>query len=507
MRFTPDLVWTVLMPNIRLDSDPATRPGPFKARRESRPFRIAILGDFSGRSTRLAAMRPKLSGVIPVSVDAGNFEEVMERMGIEVRLGENGEAPALRFSTIDDFHPDEIYGRASIFHAVRTARKELKDPAAFAAVRAVAMPAPAPAYPMPAAPLPPGGSLLDAIVDATAAPVESKPRDLWKEAIQRIVAPHSVPKPDPQQEEVRAQLDSVASEMMRIILGQADFQSIEAAWRSVFLLLRHLETNENLSIELIDVSREELLADVLSAPDIRSTGLWRLLVDEARGLAGAVPWSVSAGLYAFGGSTRDFAALERIAEIAEAARAPFIAEAQSRLAGCESVAAAPDPDDWKLSLDPALATGWQRLRSLPEARWVGLAMPRFLLRLPYGASSSSIDSFDFEEMPVPCHDAYLWGNPAVACVCLLGETFQMQGAGMRLGFVSQLEGVPIHCCRPHEETPPAEIWMTERFAESLLDRGLMPLASVKNAEAVQFISFRSIAAPSWPLMGPWNTDE
>jgi type VI secretion system protein ImpC len=239
---------------------------------------------------------------------------------------------------------------------------------------------------------------------------------------------------------------------------------------------------------------------VLSAIDIRSTGLWRLLVDEAR-------WSVCAALFTFGSSTRDFQALERIASIAKAAGAPFIAEAHPRLAGCKSIAAAPDPDDWTQPLDAETAAAWKRLRSLPDARWISLAMPRFLLRLPYGASTSAIDSFDFEEMPSPDHDRYLWGNPAVACACLLGETFQMQGVHMRPGSLHQLEGVPIHCFRSNEATPPAEVWMTERVAESLLDRGLMPLASVMNRDMVQFISFRSIAQPGWPLLGPWNLDD
>lgn len=444
-------------------------------------------------------MRPKLAGVQPISIDPGNFEDVMEQMGVEVRLGENGEAPALRFSTMDDFHPDEIYTRATIFQAVREARNELKNPIALPQARRAARAA----SERPA--LSPTANLLDAIVNATAAAPQIKPRDLWDEAIQHIVAPHSLPKPDPQQEEVRAQLDSVTSEMMRLILSHPDFQSIEAAWRSVFLLLRHLETNENLSIELIDVSREELLADMLSAVDIRSTGLWRVLVDEARGTPGAVPWSVCAALFTFGGSAKDCEVLERIAGIAKSAGAPFIAEAHPNLAGCESVAAAPDPADWNQPLDRERAAAWQRLRLLRDARWVGLAMPRFLLRLPYGPSTSCIDSFGFEEMPVPDHDRYLWGNPAVACVCLLGQTFQIRGVN-RPGAMTRLEGVPIHCYRSNEATPPAEVWMTERVAGSLLDRGLMPLASVRNSDAIQFISFQSIAQPAWPLSGPWNVD-
>src|SRR5580658_236141 len=106
-------------------------------------------------------MRPKLAGVKPISVDACNFESVMDRMGPEVRLGENGEAPALRFSTMDDFHPDEIYARAIIFDAVRKAGKELKDNVIFAPGREVREPAA-----VRASLLAGGSSLLDAIVDA-----------------------------------------------------------------------------------------------------------------------------------------------------------------------------------------------------------------------------------------------------------------------------------------------------------------------------------------------------
>jgi type VI secretion system ImpC/EvpB family protein len=479
------------MNEIHIKSDPSSRRASIQPHGNRRPFRIALLGDFSGRSTRLASMRPKLAGVKPISIDPGNFEQVMERLGAEVRLGENGEAPALRFTTMDDFHPDEIYASAIIFEAVRKARKELINPGVFreSAVERPPLPIAAAA----------GASLLDAIVDASAAAPHNGPRDLWNEALQRIVAPHSLPKPDPRQEEVRNELDSVASEMMRIILSHPDFQSIEAAWRSVFLLLRHLEVNENLSIELIDLSREELFADVLSAPDVRSTGLWRLLVDEAAGAPGAVPWSISAALYTFGGFAKDFEVLRRIASIAKAADAPFVAEAHAALAEQE-----PSEES---------AHAWQRLRSLPDARWIGLAFPRFLMRLPYGASTNSVDSFDFEEMPqaapdgAPDHYRYLWGNPAVACVCLLGETFHIQGFRMRPGSVNRLEGVPIHSYRPNEATPPAECWMTERAAESLLDRGLMPLASVRNSDAVQFIAFRSIAHPAWPLSGFWDLDD
>jgi type VI secretion system protein ImpC len=179
-----------------------------------------------------------------------------------------------------------------------------------------------------------------------------------------------------------------------------------------------------------------------------------------------------------------------------------------RLMGCESMAATPDPDDWKKPLDKADAEAWRQLRHHPDARWLGLAMPRFLLRLPYGRKTSPMEALDFEEMPqAPAHEAYLWGSPAVACACLIGQAFNRRSWQMHPGLVSEVDGLPVHTYRQGSEslmTPPAETWLTDRAAERIADEGVMPLASSKNGDSALLMRFQSVADPPAPLAGPWE---
>jgi type VI secretion system protein ImpC len=456
------------------------------------PFRIAVLGDFSGRANRRVPRRgSRLAGVKSRLIDPDNFEEVMQALGVELLLSAGSAPLPIAFRELDDFHPDQLYRDLPLFQAFRQTRAQLSNPQSFRAAAQRLRPDPPPPVT--------SGNLLDQIAEQTPERVATD-ESVWGDVIRKIVSPHLVAKPDPRQEELIAQLDAATSAQMRVLLHHPDFQAIEAAWRSIFLLLRNLETGTSLKIYLMDVTKEELAADALSEGDFRSTGLHRLLVDEAAGSPGGDPWSVVAGLYTFEPGQRDGEVLARIAAIARAAGAPFLAAMDPILFGCESIAATPDPDDWKTPLDVSRMQAWHQLRQNPNAEWLGLAMPRFLLRLPYGKSTTPIESFDFEEMPEPAHDSYVWGNPAIACACLLGEAFQSQS------FVNRLDEVPLHVYEAGGDTvakPPAEIWLTERFAGKILDEGIMPLASVKNSESAQLVRFQSIAQPPRPLAGPW----
>src|SRR5208282_1891901 len=194
--------------------------------------------------------------------------------------------------------------------------------------------------------------------------------------------------------------------LMRAILHNPDFQALEAAWRAAFLLVRQLETGSQLKLYLVDISKQELAADLSSATDLRATGLYRLLVEQTVETPGAEPWSIIVGNYSFGSSSDDAQLLSRLAKIASRARAPFLAAASPRLLGCSSLAATPHPREWKVR-EPELARAWAELRRLPEVGSIGLALPRFLLRLPYGKKTSPIESFEFEEFPeTPVHEEY-----------------------------------------------------------------------------------------------------
>jgi len=193
-------------------------------------------------------------------------------------------------------------------------------------------------------------------------------------------------------------------------------------------------------------------------------------------------WSVVAGNYVFGQSAQDAAMLGKLAKVMARSGAPFLAEADPGNGGRE----------------------WEELRQAPEAKWIGLAMPRLLLRLPYGKETVTTERFEFEEMPgEPAHGHYLWGNPAFACVQLLAEEFAQDGWEMRVRANLEISGLPVHI-HDDEAKPCAEVLLTEREMDWILDQGYIPLASVKGRDAVRLVRFQSITNPPGRLAGRWE---
>ncbi len=303
-------------------------------------------------------------------------------------------------------------------------------------------------------------------------------------------------------------IDRALSAQMRALLHTPAFQALEAAWRAVYFLVRRVETSTQLKLYLIDISQEELCRDVLSSPDPGKTQTYRLLVEKTVGTAGAERLALIVGNYTFGTKRDDAEALGRIAKIAHAASAPFLAAASSTLLGCASLTETPHPRDWKTPLEPDAARAWDVLRRSPDATWIGLALPRFLLRLPYGKETDAIESFDFEEMPgEPQHQDYLWGDPAFACALLLAQSFSDDGWEMRPDTHSEITGLPLHVYKhdgENELKPCAEALLTEEAAERILESGFMPLVSLKGRDAVRLVRFQSVAEPLRALAGRWG---
>lgn len=336
----------------------------------------------------------------------------------------------------------------------------------------------------------------------------SKRPDEWTTLMNKIVTPHVVAKADPRQAELVGLIDKATSAQMSALLHAPDFQALEAAWRAVFFLVRNIETDTHLKLFLIDVSKQELAKDLLASGDLSSTGFYKSLVGKTVGTPGAEPWAVIGGNFTFGPTVEDAKLLARIAQVAAGAGAPFIAVASPRLLGCDSALDLPDSRQWKSPTTNEAATSWQSLRRSPQARFVGLALPRFLLRLPYGKDTEPAELFHFEEMPDPAaHENYLWGNPAFACAFLLAESFAKQGWELRPGTISEISGLPvyIHTVEGEPRTLPcAEVLLTQTAAERIMERGFMPLASLKDQPVVRLVRFQAIAEPLSALAGRWN---
>ena len=291
--------------------------------------------------------------------------------------------------------------------------------------------------------------------------------------VRRVTESHLVAAADPRQSQTLAMIDRLLSEQMRALLHVPAFQSLEAAWRAVSFLVRRVETASQLKLYLIDISKGELAADLRASQELHSSGVYQLLVGKSVGTPGAEPWTLIVGNYEFGPESEDAELLGRLAKVAKGAGAPLLAAASSRLVGCVSLAETPHPREWTLPANAEGAAAWAGLRALLEVAWIGLALPRFLLRLPYGKRTDPIESFDFEEMAQPpAHEDYLWGNAAFACAVLLAQSFSEDGWTMRPGTHTQIDGLPLHVYEQDGESelkPCAEVLLTEEAAERILD--------------------------------------
>ncbi|HSG81103.1 MAG TPA: type VI secretion system contractile sheath large subunit [Gemmatimonadota bacterium] len=473
------------------------------------PFRIAILGDFSGRTSRaVTETGEELAGRKPLRVDRDNLDELMARLAPEVQLPTEPRL-SVSFSTLSEFHPDELFRRLPIFQELRDARKRLGDPASSKEALRELVDEPAPAAgPAPegeGAPVP--ENLLDQILDrAPGARVDAEAAVTGDLAglVKRIVEPYLDAAADPRVGEVQESLDAAAAGLMRALLHAPSVQALEAAWRGVDLLVRRLETSVQLQLHLIDVSKQELAADQAPDSDIEKSGLFKLLVDSSVGTPGAEPWALLVGDYTFGPQDEDLLLLARLGALASLAGAPWISAAHPQLAGFDSFAHAPDPASWR-TVDLPL---WDALRREPQAAWLGLALPRFLLRLPYGAEAEPCDILGFEELSQPPrHDQLLWGNPAFACGLLLGQSFSA-GGWAAVTRRQDIDRLPLHLHRDTDgdmvAQPCGEALLTERAADLLLDKGLMPLATLKGHDTVRLVRFQSIRHPLTPLQGRWT---
>ncbi|MBU4263378.1 MAG: type VI secretion system contractile sheath large subunit [Proteobacteria bacterium] len=478
------------------------------------PFRILLMGDFSCRTSRGTGDTARLR---PVKVDRDNIDSVLNKMKVEIALplAGNDKAPVtIGFTAMEDFHPDSIYQRLEIFAELRDMREGLDDPRALAALADELREPPSTAQPEmpPLEPPPAGGGLLDQIIDQTAhpssRPVSPRPASQLDSFVREIVRPHLVAKAHPRQQEMIDAVDLASGELMRRIISHPHFQAAEAAWRGLEFLVARVETDDQLGVYLLDLSKDELAADLAGNSDLRKSAIFRLLVEEAVQTPGGEPWAVVAGCYTMGKNLADIGLLARMAQITGAAGAPFIAAASDRMLCGQSLHQTPDPDDWQPQAQPKAEEAWQLLRSLPEAQYVGLVLPRFLLRLPYGADTEPLDSMSFDELGEEGgHENYLWGNPCLACALLLGQAFSRREWAMAPGEVDEISNLPLHVYQKDGESqtlPCAEVVLTQRAAELIMDRGFMPLLSFLHQDRVRLARFQSIAEPLTRLAGPWD---
>jgi type VI secretion system protein ImpC len=471
-------------------------------------LRIAVWGDFSGRAnaqtieagTALATRKPQ-----PLDVD--NFESVLRRIAprLHLPIAPDGGTVELEFASLDDFHPDQLVNRLDLFSELSSLRRRLKNSGTFAAAAAEVRSwgkLPEPSKPIPARSKSGGAAIPNGKLDDFArllgrpptVPRSTPAEDL----IKQVVGPHIVAAPDPEQDSLVAAVDEALAATLRRVLHHPDFQALEALWRSTELLTRELETGPQLQIVLYDLSAEELAADISSNDSLEDSGVYRLFVEQPMLDGQSGPLSVFLANYVFHPTPPHAELLGRIGKIAAAAQAPFIAAISTDCLKHQP------PEE----VHPLIVESWNTLRSMPHARYLGLTVPRFMLRWPYGQKTEPIESFRFEEFTSQSGlKGMLWANGAMLAGLLLGKTCTEQGiAGMRLGTIMSLDDVPFYYYTDSNDDqvalPNTERMVTESVAAYLLSQNFMPLLCVRGRPEVRLGSFQSLAGTE--LAGPWS---
>jgi type VI secretion system protein ImpC len=481
-------------------------------------FSIAMMGDFS-RSTD----RPNISDRNFIAIDRFNYNEIMASLAprLSLSIDDSGENNInLSLKSLKDFQPGSLYKNVPVFSQLRDLRDRLNTPATFkqamlemdlaetTATQEKLQPVVQENSAQPtseaSASIESGSNLLDSIMDETAdrlgqsagealSTTDSKTKSLIDIFIRQAIGTRKTLSRDARQDELVASVDEIIAEQMRNLLHHPQFQALESLWRSVYFLVKRVRSGKAVKLYILDLSKEELAAD-LASDDATQSQLYQQFCDSS---AGDIDWNLIIGDYRFGANIDDMLQLSQIGIIAQQAGAHFIAAANENLIGCASFATTPKTNDWQNECNQSIEEAWTLLRQSPVAKSISLALPRFLLRMPYGSKTIPVTAFAFEEMPDnPNHDHYLWGNPAFLKAEQIARTFLNSGWNMNFAHSMTAEDLPIHTFDQAGQTqvkPCAEIALTDTGAGKIIAQGLIPLWSVKNTDRIHSGDFHSIS--------------
>jgi type VI secretion system protein ImpC len=300
-----------------------------------------------------------------------------------------------------------------------------------------------------------------------------------------------------------AQIDHLISLQLNEVLHHPAFQKLEASWRGIKYLMDQSETSSMLKIRVLNVNKKELLRDLQRAPEFDQSVMFKKVYEDEFGIFGGEPFGALIGDYEFSRHPEDIELLEKVSQVAAGAHAPFLTAASPELLNLSSYSQLGDPRDIGKIFDSTEFAKWKSFRASEDSRYVGLTMPRVLMRLPYGKDTKPVDDFNYEEgVDGTDHSKYLWGNAAYALGARLTQAFASYGwcasiRGVEGGGL--VEGLPAHTFRTDEGDValkcPTEIAITDRREKELADQGLIPLVHCKGTDYAAFFSVQSANKP------------
>ena len=475
------------------------------------PFHVLIPGDWSGYSERTA-----LDDRQSIEIDRDNFDDVLKKLNVGIELdlyGDENTAIHLRFEELDDFHPDNLFRKVSLFSDLRDVRYRLSDPNTFnSAAQEVrswfvstddnSVTDSEIQTQVDDAPPLESNNILDLILEQpnfsspSVKPHVTDNSELGR-LVSNLISPYLIKIDENEQSKLLSTVDLAISELMRAILHHPKFLALESAWRGLYFLVRRVETDKDLKIFILDFSHHELTVNLKNINNLTDSFLYRRLIDRA--------YSIVGGNYSFGLNVEDVASLIRLSKIAYDFDAKFISYIKPEIFGIESFFEVQDVsqlDVFEASNEYKL---WQALRNVSESDHLGLSPMRFLGRLPYGDMTDSIDTFSFEEFNGDVNfERFVWLNPCFGIALLLAQSYKIAGSKMKGNLHHDIDNLPIYIYRQNGETktlPCAEILLTENLLEKILDQGLITLISFKDYNRIRLGRFQSVSSTKSELGG------
>ena len=303
-----------------------------------------------------------------------------------------------------------------------------------------------------------------------------------------------------------AEIDKRLTEQLNKVLHHPDFQQLEGAWRGLQYLVNNTETDEFLKIRVFNITKKELHKTLkrFKGTAWDQSPIFKKVYEQEYGTFGGEPFGCLVGDYYFDQSPPDVELLGEMAKVSAAAHTPFIAGGSPAVMQMQSWQELANPRDLTKIFQTPEYAAWRSLRDSDDSRYIGLAMPRFLARLPYGAKFDPVEEFDFEEETEGAdHTKYCWANSAYAMATNITRSFKLYGWCSRIRGIESggaVEGLPVHTFPTDDGGVdmkcPTEIAITDRREAELAKNGFMPLVHKKNSDFAAFIGAQSLQKPA-----------
>jgi type VI secretion system protein ImpC len=300
-----------------------------------------------------------------------------------------------------------------------------------------------------------------------------------------------------------ADIDQLLTRQLNEVMHAQEFQKLEASWRGLNYVVMQSETSTMLKLKVMNATKDELRRDLERAAEFDQSALFKKIYEEEYGTFGGAPFGALIGDYEFTRHSTDIALLEKVSNVAAAAHAPFISAASPELFNLDSFTDLTAPRDMAKIFESVDYAKWRSFRESEDSRYVSLALPHVLGRLPYGPDTNPVEGFMFkEDVDGKDHKKYLWTNAAWAVGTKLTDAFARYGwcaaiRGVEGGGLVQ--GLPTHTFSTDDGEIalkcPTEISINDRREKELADLGFMPILHCKNTDYAAFFSAQTAQKP------------